>query len=78
MGEVLEDLQPLADDVVRLAALDVDDEADAAGVVLVPGVGQPRASGGPLWKAAEGSSAIANYSRPQHRSKIQTSYQIHD
>ena len=33
--EVLEHLERLADDVVRRAALDVDDEADAAGVVLV-------------------------------------------
>ena len=32
--EVLEDLQALLDDVVRLAALDVGHEADAAGVVL--------------------------------------------
>ena len=35
MVEVLEDLQALLDDAVRLAALDVGDEADAAGVVLV-------------------------------------------
>ena len=33
--EVLEDLQALLDDRVRLLALDVGDEADAAGVVLV-------------------------------------------
>ena len=33
--QVDEDLQPLLDDAVRAAALDVDDEADAAGVVLV-------------------------------------------
>ncbi len=35
--EVLEDLQALLDDRVRLQALDVRDEADAAGVVLVGG-----------------------------------------
>src|SRR5207245_10187587 len=33
--QVAEDLQRLADDRVRLLACDVDDEADAAGVVLV-------------------------------------------
>ena len=35
--QVLQDLQRLADDVVALLALDVGDEADAAGVVLVGG-----------------------------------------
>ena len=35
MRQVDEDLQSLGDDVVRLLALDVDDEADTAGVVLV-------------------------------------------
>jgi hypothetical protein len=35
MVEVLEDLQPLLDDVVRPVPLDVGDEADAAGIVLV-------------------------------------------
>ena len=33
--EVQQDLDRLLDDLVRLAALEVDDEADAAGVVLV-------------------------------------------
>ena len=33
--QVEEDLHPLLDDPVRLPAFDVDDEADAAGVVLV-------------------------------------------
>ena len=32
--QVMQDLDGLLNDVVRLAALDVDDEADAAGVVL--------------------------------------------
>jgi hypothetical protein len=36
--EVLEDLQTLLDDAVRLLALDVRHEADTAGVVLVVGV----------------------------------------
>ena len=36
--QVHQDLQRLLHDGVRLAALDVDDEADAAGVVLVHGV----------------------------------------
>ena len=41
--QVLEHLQRLADDGVRLAAFDVHDEADAAGVVLVAGVVEARA-----------------------------------
>src|SRR5262245_10504631 len=36
--QVEEHLQPFLDDPVRLAALDVDDETDAAGVVLVAGI----------------------------------------
>ena len=39
--EVLEDLDRLLQDPVGLAALDVDDEADAAGVVLEPRVVKP-------------------------------------
>src|SRR4029077_18726221 len=35
MIQVDQDLQPASDDVVRLSALDVDDEAHAARVVLV-------------------------------------------
>ena len=38
MRQVDQDLQSLEDDVVRLLALDVDHETDAAGVVLVAGV----------------------------------------
>ena len=38
--QVDQDAQPLLDDRVRAAALDVDDEADAAGVVLVDGIVQ--------------------------------------
>ena len=39
--QVLQDLQRLAHDGVRLAPFDVDDEADAAGVVLVRGSYRP-------------------------------------
>ena len=35
--QVLEDLQTLGDDCVRLVAGDMSDEADAAGIVLVLG-----------------------------------------
>jgi len=35
MGEVFEDEQAVADDLVRLLALHMGDEADAAGIVLV-------------------------------------------
>ena len=41
MQQVDEQLQRLADDAVGLLALDVNDEADAAGVVLVPRIVQP-------------------------------------
>ena len=44
--EVDQDLDGLVHDGVRLSALDVHDEADAAGVVLVRGIVQ--ALGGPL------------------------------
>src|SRR6185436_18731628 len=44
--EVDQDLDGLVHDRVRLSALDVHDEADAAGVVLVRGIVQ--ALGGPL------------------------------
>ena len=39
--QVDENLDRLADDVVLLAVLQIGDEADAAGVVLVAGVVQP-------------------------------------
>src|SRR5690606_6624553 len=38
MLEIPEDLDALADDVVRPASLEMDDEADAAGVLLVLGI----------------------------------------
>ena len=46
MVEVLEDLQALRHDVVRAPALDVRDEAHAAGVVLAGGVVQASPGGG--------------------------------
>ena len=45
--QVDQDAQPLLDDGVRAAALDVDDEADAAGVVLVRRVVQAERPRGP-------------------------------
>ena len=38
----------LLDDLVGLAALDVDDEADAAGIVLEPRIVRPCFAGGPV------------------------------
>ncbi len=38
MAQVVQDGQGLSDDLVRLFPLDVDHEADAAGVVLMPGI----------------------------------------
>jgi len=40
MGQVLEDQQPLVDDGMAPGALDIGDEADAAGVMFVGGVVQ--------------------------------------
>jgi hypothetical protein len=50
MLEILQDAQRLPEDPVRFAALDVDHEADAAGVALVSGIVQPL--GGPRRVAA--------------------------
>ena len=41
VGQVAQHLEPLLDDAVRPLALHVDDEADAAGVVLDARVAQP-------------------------------------
>ena len=41
VGQVDEDFEALLDDLVRRTSLDVGDEADSAGVMLVPGVVQP-------------------------------------
>jgi hypothetical protein len=46
MGEIGEDLQTLLDDRVRRDALDVDDETDTTGVVLVDGIVEALAGGG--------------------------------
>jgi hypothetical protein len=45
MGEVLEHLEPLSDDRMTAAAVHVDDEADAAGVVLIGRVVKPLRGG---------------------------------
>ena len=82
--QVLQDLKRLSDNRMGLPALDVHDEADAARVVLVDGIvqafGRRRAvserrweAGGVLW-----SGPIQIYRPVPSRSKIQTSYQMHD
>ena len=45
VGEVDEDLDALADDLVRAFATDVGDEADAAGIVFVDGTVEPLRAG---------------------------------
>ena len=60
MLEVLEDLQPVLDDAVGLAVVQVDDEADAAGVALVQRVVEAaarsrRRAGERVWPPGEGS-----------------------
>jgi hypothetical protein len=49
--EVEEDLEPLLDDGVRLPPFDVDDEADAAGVVLVARIVE-------AWRRVEHATAV--------------------
>ena len=41
MIKIGEDLQALLEDLVGLAALDVDDEADSAGIVFKPRIVEP-------------------------------------
>lgn len=41
VSEIFENLEPLADDVMRLPALDVDDKADPARIFLVLRVVEP-------------------------------------
>ena len=43
MSQILQDLQPLLDDRMRFATLDMGDEPDAAGVMFVGGIVQPLA-----------------------------------
>ena len=43
MLEVAQDREPVLDDLVRLAVLDVGDEADAAGILLVARIEQAAA-----------------------------------
>jgi hypothetical protein len=38
MIQILQDFQPLGDDVVRFSPFDIHHEADAARIVLVPGI----------------------------------------
>src|SRR5439155_24248106 len=45
MGQVLEDGEPLLDDVVRTLALHVDDETDAARIALRPRIEEPPGPG---------------------------------
>ena len=72
MVEVLEDLQPLLDDAVRLLALDVGDEADAAGIVLVARVVQ--AAGGGCGQLLAGvAAADAALAGPTGRQRLAAS-----
>jgi len=57
MLEILEDLQPLRNDRMALLILDVGDEADAAGVMLVGGVVETLAAG-LFHLAVPGSTAV--------------------
>ena len=59
--QVDEDLQRLADDVVRLAVLEIDDEADAAGIVLVARIVQTL-----LVRQSVGSHVISSFLRCSH------------
>ena len=66
MLEVLEDLQPVLDDPVRLLVLQVDDEADAAGIVLALGVGRRRRHGAHAFgRRAQRGAAV--HQRPAFR-----------
>src|SRR5205085_7015922 len=70
MGEVLQDLKTLSEDRVALLALDVRDESEAAGVVLVRRIVQSL----PLW--GEGGRQVLQivYGRPHrpHCGKLYT------
>ena len=62
MRQVVQHLQSLAHDIVGSLALDIDDEADAAGVVLVPRVVKALALGSaavPMHRHALLDSAVA-------------------
>ena len=73
MVEVLEDLQALLDDLVALLALDVGDEADAAGVVLVVRVVQTLRGGNRvnrLLVIVHGDTVCEGPDRPLNRFSI--------
>ena len=57
-------LQTLLDDLVRALALDVGDEADAAGVVLVPGSVQAVAGGDPSRCLVRSENVIDRHAAP--------------
>jgi hypothetical protein len=59
VGEVLEDQQALLDDLVALLPLDVRDEADAAGVVLIGRVVEALRT----WR---GGRAVSNIAHGSH------------
>ena len=62
MHKVLQDLQALQDDVVRRLAVDVDDEANSAGVVFVGGIVKTL-SGGQLVRVSTGYTAASSRRR---------------
>jgi hypothetical protein len=55
--EIRQNLQALLEDLVRLAALDIDDEADAAGVVFEPRIIQALFAGTSVLLAAPDCAA---------------------
>src|SRR5262249_39546782 len=67
MGEIAQYLEPLLDDAVRGLTLHVDDEADAAGVVLEARIAQPSdgpRSDGRVRSLLHGASAWARLRYP--------------
>ena len=74
--QVDEQLQRLADDAVALLTLDVDDEADAAGVVLVPRIVEPLRRDR-LVAGGAGVCCTVSYRRYRSRSKTGFSDWVH-
>ena len=64
MIEVHEHLDALLEDAMRLAALDVDDEADAAGVVLERGSYRPCFGGRPVQRGRSPSALLLSFPSP--------------
>jgi hypothetical protein len=63
--EVLEHLNRLLQDLVRLSTLDIDHETDAAGVVLEPGIVKAllgRQPGPPWPEAGSAVSSVVHFS----------------